>query len=141
MKYRMVLLLFVSVVCFAWTSQAQAQRYGYGYRAPFYGYGMGYAYNALSYRVPYFAAHPPVYYDRITPRSMGQSPFAYPPTFRDDVFPEAPIIKNPYVPEKPKAEKAEEMSQRVTAAQPQPVVIANPYFQPQQAVADSGPAR
>jgi hypothetical protein len=30
-------------------------------------------------RMPYFTLYPPVYYSGIVPRSIGQSPFAYPP--------------------------------------------------------------
>ena len=44
-----------------------------------WGYDMGCLYNSLDYNVPYFAAHPPVYYSYPVPRTYGYSPFAYPP--------------------------------------------------------------
>ena len=47
---------------------------GYGFAAPFVvGYG------ASPATVPYFAAHPPVYYGSRQYRSYGTSPFAVPP--------------------------------------------------------------
>ena len=65
------------------------------------GYDYGYLYNSLDYNVPYFAAHPPVYYSYPVPRTYGYSPFAYPPyVMTPEVGGEsAPVeITNPYVP-------------------------------------------
>ena len=70
------------------------------------GIGIGEVYRSLDYpterRVPYFAAHPPVYYSTPVPRTYGYSPFAYPPNVRT---PEVaggcaqPVeVLNPYVP-------------------------------------------
>ncbi len=70
------------------------------------GIGIGQLYRSLDYpierRVPYFAAHPPVYYSTPVPRTYGYSPFAYTPDTRT---PEVaggcvqPVeIINPYVP-------------------------------------------
>ena len=63
---------------------------------------MGYLYNSLDYNVPYFAAHPPVYYSYPVPRTYGYSPFAYPPyVMTPEVVMEAQRrceIINPYVP-------------------------------------------
>jgi hypothetical protein len=71
------------------------------------GIGIGGLYQSLDYptetRVPYFAAHPPVYYSTPVPRTYGYSPFAYPPDVRTPevaggcVVQPAEII-NPYVP-------------------------------------------
>jgi hypothetical protein len=71
------------------------------------GVGIGGLYQSLDYptetRVPYFAAHPPVYYSTPVPRTYGYSPFAYPPDVRTPevaggcVVQPAAII-NPYVP-------------------------------------------
>lgn len=69
------------------------------------GIGIGGLYRSLDYpterRVPYFAAHPPVYYSQPVPRTYGYSPFAYTPDTRTpDVVPVAstPVtIANPYV--------------------------------------------
>ena len=49
------------------------------------GHGLSYSYYPSFYRayttdkIPYFAAHPPVYYSHIVPRPYGWSPYAYPP--------------------------------------------------------------
>src|SRR5262249_15149277 len=75
------------------------------------GYDYGYLYNSLDYNVPYFAAHPPVYYSYPVPRTFGYSPFAYPPYVMTPEMSEesAPVeITNPYVPssrqEQPKSQ-------------------------------------
>ena len=71
-------LLAIALVCGALPAAAQAQgpyNWGYGWVD---GYGQG---DVVSYNdnIPYFAAHPPVYYSLdIVRRPMGPSPFAYP---------------------------------------------------------------
>ncbi|QDU56456.1 hypothetical protein [Aeoliella mucimassa] len=113
---------------------------GYGYDWG-YGIGIGGLYNGLDrytdYRVPYFAAHPPVYYSHPVPRTYGHSPFAYPPHFRtpDISFEVAPVtITNPYVPssEKPASvERASDSDETVAApVASDPLVIVNPYVTP-----------
>lgn len=74
------------------------------------GVGIGGLYRSLDYpterRVPYFAAHPPVYYSQPVPRTYGYSPFAYTPDTRTpDVVPAAQPVEiiNPYVPSSSKA--------------------------------------
>ncbi len=70
------------------------------------GVGIGQLYQSLDYpterRVPYFAAHPPVYYSTPVPRTYGYSPFAYTPDTRTpDVVgncPQPVEILNPYAP-------------------------------------------
>jgi hypothetical protein len=79
------------------------------------GVGIGGLYQSLDYptetRVPYFAAHPPVYYSTPVPRTYGYSPFAYPPDVRTPevaggcVVQPAEII-NPYVPSSTSEESA-----------------------------------
>lgn len=73
-------LLAIALVCGVLPAAAQAQ-------SPYYwagwvdGYGQG---DVVSYNdnIPYFAAHPPVYYSLdIVRRPMGPSPFAYPGYF------------------------------------------------------------
>lgn len=105
--------------------------YGWGY-----GIGVGGLYNGLDrysdYRVPYFAAHPPVYYSHPVPRTYGHSPFAYPPHFRTPEIAEpiAPItITNPYVPasDKPAADAGESDETVSAPAAPKPLVVMNPY--------------
>ncbi len=96
-----------------------------------YGWGMGQLYNSLENRVPYFAAHPPVYYSYPVPRTYGHSPFAYPPHFRTPEFAVEPVaieISNPYVlPKRDASEPAEAERSVKVQATPEPLVIHNPY--------------
>lgn len=96
------------------------------------GYGYGYLYSNLDYKIPYFAAYPPVYYSYPVPRTYGHSPFAYPPGTRTpDVVAEAPVkpvtILNPYVEQKDGADAKMEDKTTAAAMQPEPLVILNPY--------------
>lgn len=96
-----------------------------------YGFGLGYMYGSLDYRVPYFAAHPPVYYSAPVPRTYGHSPFAYPPHFRTPEIMETvqPLtITNPYVPSDSVKAPAQ-VDQTAKAAAPQPLVVINPYVE------------
>jgi hypothetical protein len=97
MRYPLLLAALASCGIFA-SSTANAYWWNGG--------GIGDVYRSLDYptetRVPYFAAHPPVYYSTPVPRTYGYSPFAYPPGVRT---PEVaggcaqPVeIINPYVP-------------------------------------------
>ena len=71
---------------------------------------------------PYFALHPPVYYEMPIPRTYGYSPWAYPPyiTTPEIVEPVPEIIQNKFVPQ-PK--KSSEKPKMVSA----PLRIQNPY--------------
>lgn len=110
------------------------------------GVGIGGLYRSLDYpterRVPYFAAHPPVYYSQPVPRTYGYSPFAYTPDTRTpDVVPAMqPVeIVNPYVqpsssttttPTAPKASstKGRTISNSVKVKEyTGPLTILNPY--------------
>ena len=76
---------------------ASANGFGHGH---LYGFNLGSVYGGLEHRVPYFAAHPPVYYSYPIPRTYGYTPFAYPPTVRtpDISLASSPqTIVNPYV--------------------------------------------
>lgn len=102
---------------------------------PGYGYDYGSLYNALDFRVPYFAAHPPVYYSYPVPRTYGYSPFAYPPqVLTPEVAPVAPLeIVNPFVPSstsenKPKPTQDQAVENRATPIKP--VVVMNPFVEP-----------
>jgi hypothetical protein len=127
----MILLVTIAALfAAAPTASAQGRDGGWGW-----GYDLGYLYNSLDYNVPYFAAHPPVYYSYPVPRTYGYSPFAYPPYVMtpDVVKGEAhPVqILNPYVPSL-KHDSAASQDQSAAAApqtnsQPQPLVIINPY--------------
>lgn len=70
-------LLGIALVCGALPAAAQAQGpwcYPFGFVD---GYGQGRV--TADNNIPYFAAHPPVYYSyEIIRRPMGPSPFAYP---------------------------------------------------------------
>ncbi len=73
---------------------------------------------------PYFALHPPVYYDMPVPRSYGYGPWAYPPYVEtpeivDEPTPE--IIQNKYV---PKPVNQESKAPKMASA---PKLIRNPY--------------
>lgn len=100
-----------------------------------FGYGLGFLYNSLDSKVPYFAAHPPVYYSYPVPRTYGHSPFAYPPHFRTPEVVEnaQPVqISNPYFQgstKKPAAPPADETVEAKPKAGP--LVVENPYFQSQ----------
>ena len=106
-------LLAIALVCGALPAAAQAQgpyMWGYGWVD---GYGQG---KVVSYNdnIPYFAAHPPVYYSLdIVRRPMGPSPFAYPGYF-------VPMVE---------AEVA--VAPAMTAAKPEkiaPLMINNSYY-------------
>ena len=110
-----------------------------------WGYDIGALYRSLDYNVPYFAAHPPVYYSYPVPRTYGYSPFAYPPgTMTPEVvIQEAaqPIqIVNPYVPQDQQdAARADQSASDVKLSdQPQPLVIINPYVGGAQSIARAG---
>ena len=107
-----------------------------------YGWGMGQLYNSLEYRVPYFAAHPPVYYSYPVPRTYGHSPFAYPPHFRTPEIAAEPValeISNPYVLPKQDADKPIEAERAVqTLSAPEPLVIHNPYVSQGAELAQAG---
>lgn len=113
------------------TSQACDGGFGYGW-------GIGQLYSSMQYNVPHFAAFPPVYYSYPVPRTYGHSPFAYPPHFRTPEFApeavEAVTITNPYVtpasdqaPKEPTERTVSHPAEASEAAQPQPLVIENPY--------------
>lgn len=91
------LVVCLAAACLFCTNSAEA--YGCGN-----GCGIGGLYRSLDYpterRVPYFAAHPPVYYSQPVPRTYGHSPFAYGPSHQTpEVYQTAKpvIIENPYV--------------------------------------------
>ena len=130
MKTHLVMIVaLVAVIGLAATPQAQACN---GCGGNGYGYGLGYLYNSLDYNVPYFAAHPPVYYSYPVPRTYGYSPFAYAPhVMTPDVVDDSAVpvqIINPYVPSssgeqtKPAADQTAH-----STSQTQPLVILNPY--------------
>jgi hypothetical protein len=109
------------------------------------GWGWGALYNSLDYNVPYFAAHPPVYYSYPVPRTYGYSPFAYPPgvmTPEVQMGAEAPVeIINPYVPSSQQTsdDKSDQTATTSNAqAQPEPLVIMNPFVQNLDVVAKAG---
>lgn len=109
------------------------------------GVGIGGLYRSLDYpterRVPYFAAHPPVYYSQPVPRTYGHSPFAYGPDARTpDVTPcnSAPVeIINPYVESSAKSQAAKPKAKKSTRGRTistgeateatGPLTIMNPY--------------
>jgi len=107
-----------------------------------YGYGIGYLYNSLDYNVPYFAAHPPVYYSYPVPRTYGYSPFAYPPNvMTPDVAapPSQPLeVINPHVPTGRDGQASAPVDRTTaTQSQPTPLVIVNPFVAAGRSVAQA----
>ncbi|QDU88683.1 hypothetical protein Pla175_20640 [Pirellulimonas nuda] len=133
------LIAIVFAVVAGSTAACNAQCGGGGYG---YGYGIGALYQSLEYNVPYFAAHPPVYYSQPVPRTYGYSPFAYPPNVMTPEVVE-PItaleIANPFVPSSVE-QPAEPSDQTVehAPAQPEPLVISNPFATAGSTVVSSG---
>ena len=135
MKTQLVILLVMLAAVFVAAPAATAQGNNGCFGGSGWGYDLGYLYNSLDYNVPYFAAHPPVYYSYPVPRTYGYSPFAYPPHVMtpDVVMSEAhPVqIINPYVPSSKQDSAAGQDQSAATApqtnSQPQPLVIINPY--------------
>lgn len=136
---RLLLTMFVAsaVLC---TFQSQALAQGCG------GYGGGAfwglnqlqlnPYHPSDRQIPYFAAHPPVYYSYPVPRTYGYSPYASPPTYTaPEVRIDPVIITNPYIQQAPaepaKADKTEASNQaeRSAAAErtPGPLMVINPF--------------
>lgn len=79
---------------------------------------------------PYFALNPPVYYSHPVPRTYGYSPWAYPGSVRTPEFvcDSQPVeIINPYVPSSTTTPAAPQADQTTKVAEPQPLVIENPF--------------
>lgn len=140
---RLTLFTAAAALCGVFTTNS-AEAYGW---ANGYGLGIGGLYRSLDFpterRVPYFAAHPPVYYSQPVPRTYGYSPFAYGPNVRTpDVVPASsgPVeIVNPYVPSSNKASEGAKKTKRKpkarTVAAPKaepsgPLMIVNPFVTP-----------
>ena len=100
-----------------------------------FGYNYGALYNSLDYRVPYFAAHPPVYYSAPVPRTYGHSPFAYPPYFRTpEIVPDAAgvTIVNPFAATKestPRSSSPDQLDDNLVRQDVPslPLIVTNPY--------------
>jgi len=132
MKSKLILLVAVVVcACFAVQSAPAVEGPGDGCYGGF-GYGYGYLYNNLDYKIPYYAAFPPVHYSYPVPRTYGYSPFASPPgTMTPEIIekPAEPVtIINPHVQGADEV-KENEPADSVAASkrQPEPLVIVNPY--------------
>lgn len=135
MRQLVFLFIVVAVVCIVVPNNAQAQVFDGYCGGSMYGYGS--LYQNLDYKIPYFAAYPPVYYSYIVARPYGYSPFAYPPGTRTPEIAPEPIhpetVINPYV-EQPandtdsRQDAAQESDDKVTAApRSAPLVILNPF--------------
>jgi hypothetical protein len=143
MKTHLVVLIVLSFAIMTWAA-APARAQGYGGGCGFgYGYDYGALYGSLDYNVPYFAAHPPVYYSYPVPRTYGYSPFAYPPYVMtpDVAESSAPLeITNPYVPstkqDQPQAQSDKTAARSVHRVEP--LVIVNPYVSTKGSIADIG---
>lgn len=121
-----------AAILFPAAAQAQYPYGGYGYGG--WGqanYGQG-VYQGSNFRPPYFALHPPVYYNHeIIRRPMGASPFAYPSWYAppsQQVAASAPyqapqplMVENPYVKAKAPAPA------NASIEQPASLEVTNPY--------------
>jgi hypothetical protein len=143
MKTHLMILPLIAAAMFAAAPAAHAQCDGCNGGGWGWGYDMGGLYQSLDYNVPYFAAHPPVYYSYPVPRTYGYSPFAYPPyVMTPDVAGDsAPLeITNPYVPssqhDKPQAQTDQSAIRQ--SGHVEPLVIMNPYVSTKGSVADLG---
>jgi hypothetical protein len=135
----MILLVLVAALLAGANAQACNGCYGGGGGWDG-GWGWGVLYGSLDYNVPYFAAHPPVYYSYPVPRTYGYSPFAYPPgvmTPEVEMGAEMPVeIVNPYVPSSQQtSEAATDQTAANAEARPEPLVIMNPFVRNLDAVA------
>lgn len=121
-----VLLLGLVLACPSQSAQAQI---GPGYVGQLFGYG--YSANNLDY-IPYFAAHPPVYYSRPVPRTYGYSPYAYPAgTMTPDVRWVAPeVVLNPFYDSRPVVTPAETPHQPASTGKvaTRPLRLENPFY-------------
>lgn len=134
-------LLLVGIASSCLLTDSATAQYGGGYGGS-YGWGVGQLYETLDRpvdrRVPYFAAHPPVYYSYPVARPYGYSPFAYMPHVQTPEIIEASLepqeIMNPYVPSDEQdgsaSKQCEPEADTTTQLQqyPQPLLIINPYF-------------
>ena len=133
MRHIFLCALLMAVLSLVATPAAVAS-HGCGYG---WDYGYGWLYNSLRYEVPHFAAYPPVYYSYPVPRTYGYSPFAYPPlVMTPEVEGESKAVEivNPYVPQQKTAEGESDRTAG-SVAQPQPLVVVNPFVAPGRSVA------
>jgi hypothetical protein len=145
MKKHLLILLVLGAAVFAGAQARACDGNCYGGGGGWDGgWGWGAMYNSLEYNVPYFAAHPPVYYSYPVPRTYGYSPFAYPPTvMTPDVVlgDEQPVeIVNPYVPSTQTSDAPSDQTAAApkAKAQPEPLVIMNPFVRNADMVAKAG---
>jgi len=121
MKTKIAICFFALAVTACWGLCSEASA-GNGFCTGYYGYSAPNHYVGRS--IPYFAAHPPVYYSYPRARPYGYSPYAWPPVVTPGatVSAEQPVvIKNPHV-----QQQADEVAvdSRSAAA---PLRFANPY--------------
>ncbi|MGD9636098.1 MAG: hypothetical protein AB7G28_17770 [Pirellulales bacterium] len=144
---KILLVVFVAMMVAVLAAPARACdncNGGWGGWGGGWGWDMGYLYNQLDYNVPYFAAHPPVYYSYPVPRTYGYSPFAYPPgVMTPDVMIGEEVkpveIVNPYVPkEQQQAAGVDQSAEHRNSTEPQPLVIMNPFVAGAKSIAQAG---
>jgi len=165
MNTRRFFFLLVGIASSMMLTSAASAQYGGGYGG-YYGFGIGRLYETLDRpldrRVPYFAAHPPVYYSYPVARPYGYTPFAYLPHVQTPEIIDSPMgpeeILNPYVPSetppsKAPADKTSESKSQPEPAKPgldtttqlprhpQPLLVVNPYASRPALQGDGGPVR
>lgn len=139
-RWNLVLLCSAIVAAAGLFSASSAEANGWGNS---YGCGIGGLYRSLDQptemRVPYFAAHPPVYYSQPVPRTYGHSPFAYGPWHQTPEIMESAqpvMIQNPHVNSsasnkttvKKPVNRERSVSLKNEEAATGPLMIENPYY-------------
>jgi hypothetical protein len=75
MNTRRFIILLVGIASSCLLTDVASAQCGGGYGGGYYGWGIGGVYRSLDFplerRVPYFAAHPPVYYSYPVARTYG----------------------------------------------------------------------
>lgn len=146
-RSRLIIAGLLIVASTAVSAKAQDGLNGLGL-AYLYGYNGGLSpYRSFNATPPYFALHPPVYYGQRYKRPYGASPFAaWPqlqaaegyapvPASKSSQCCQAAMIINPYAPDAPEAAPAEVHGGVVSRVRTEPLVIENPYYQPQERLA------
>jgi len=101
MKPTRLLCLCLLAAAFAVSGEARADHYGprggfFNGGLPYFGYGYSGSLYGLGrlFVPPYYAVHPPVYYSGVTPRTYGDSPFAWSGEPRHDARASQRVIVN-----------------------------------------------
>ncbi|MCE9544784.1 MAG: hypothetical protein K8T25_04595 [Planctomycetia bacterium] len=128
-------VLALSIVVLAAAASGREAEAGWPWGCGYGGYGGGYNWGFQQYALtnnqmpPYFAMYPPVYYRLpFGGRTYGSSPFAYPAEQVQYVAPRPVVVENQYV---PAAKAKSTASSNGTSRRIAPMIVLNPYVQPE----------